>query len=144
MVYYRLSTGVKVLFAFFLTSVFLFVFTLVGRFPLAKGVNEEYYLYSDSSQATIHTDVLGWDCLFVAGVSGEYYVGEWDAFWNDFREDYRAIVLAEEEVGAVVSYYLYSPLVYGGQWIEGNFVNVQVSRNENIVKVGTPMIFGGY
>lgn len=119
-------------------------FWLIGAFSLpASAASREYYLYDSSSQATIQTELSPFDLLYVCGESAEYEREEM-SFLEEILETYRAEILFVEEACGVRSYYCYSPRLGKASVINGYAVNLHVACKGSHVKVGTPLIFGGF
>lgn len=53
-------------------------------------------------------------------------------------------VVFEESVANVATIYGYSPLVKGGIFVDGQYINVQIAYSDGIVKVGSPLILGSF
>lgn len=63
---------------------------------------------------------------------------------DDFLSEYDAKIIFSESFDGKLSVYAYSPKLKFKQIIKGKTVNLQVVVSENIVKVGSPIIYGSY
>jgi hypothetical protein len=123
--------------------------TAFFRFDLPQGEGDEYYLYSPSSQAQI-VPSFGWeDAPFLQGVSREYVALDGENFFAELVKDYHAKVWFEEEICGVKSYYCYSPRLGKCCRVGGYPVNLHVAIKAGgggraAIKVGSPLIFGGF
>lgn len=133
-------------FSAFLLCVFLCVGLFwCGKFFLpAGGQVREYYLFSSSSQAKISSDPTAVETLFLQGECVLFETENAEDFLKETLKKYRARVVAEELVCGVRSYYCYSPALAGGERVQGALVNLHVAIKGDYVKMGTPLIFGGF
>ena len=132
--------GAKTLFALFLAVLLSLVFFTLGKFRLPKGNGGEFYLYESSSRAKITKNPRGLELLFVTGQCEGYEVENWEEFYRAVQREYRARLQFEEGE----EYFFYSPLLQGGVRLDGYLVNLHLVRRGNAVKIGTPLVFGGY
>lgn len=145
MFFYRSKQLIKAFGAFVLTLFLCLAVSLLGRFSFPQKANaQEYYLYSVSSQATRKTEIEITDTLFLEGVSCEYTVTDGEEFaWEQIRR-YRAVVVLTEEIGNIRSYYCYSPMLGKTVTVDGDKINLHIVVKGVFVKMGSPLIFGGY
>ena len=142
---FRFRRNVKAVMSLVGTLAFCLFFWLLGKFQLPSGANEEeYYLYSPSSQAEIKKSAEWSDLTFTIGESKGYKVENADEFVRGTLDSLNAKVLFCEEVCGVRSYYCYSPRFGAVTYLNGYPVNLHVAAQGNVVKIGTPVIFGGY
>ena len=121
------------------------VFWLIGKFQLPTGESQgEYYLYSASSNAQIKESVSYAEVFSVVGESKGYSVENADEFVSATLKTMQAEVLFFEEVGGVKSYYCYSPRIGGTTVLYGEPINLHIAVKGGSVKIGSPVIFGGY
>lgn len=145
LIFYRWKESIKTLGAVFSCALVLLFAWFIGAFSLPQGaVSEEYYLYSASSQAQRKVSLSWTDLPFLKGQSATYERADGEGFACECMKAYRAVVLFCEEVGQVRSYYCYSPRLGGGVTIDGTKVNLHIAVCGKRVKIGTPLIFGGY
>lgn len=140
MLRYTLLEGIKTIFSLAFALALTLCIYLLGQFSLPKGEGGEFYLYSTSSRATIVQNPQIEELLFITGQCERYKVEDFDRFFTAIKREYEAQVRFEEGD----EYFLYSPRVQGGIRLNGYFVNLHVIRRGEEVKIGTPIIFGGY
>lgn len=145
MFFYRQKEKCKKIASFACVLFFSAFFWLIGAFSLpASATSREYYLYDPSSQATIQTELAPVDLLYVCGESAEYEREDVAEFLEEILKTYRAEILFTEEACGVRSYYCYSPRLGKTTLLKGCAVNLHIACKGSRVKVGTPVIFGGY
>ena len=105
-----------------------------------------FYLYSASSQATVKNTISLAQIKDIQGesVAIEKPIAEQDAFLAQVLKDYNARVLWAETCANTTSYYCYSSRIQGGEIIDGQKVNLHIAFGGERVKLGTPLIFGGF
>lgn len=134
------------LLAFFLTGVCT---AFLHRFTLPKETNacgREYY-FSHSSQTEIEKDVSPFSVWKVQGESARYFFkGEREAekFVQATLLSYRAKIRFEEETDGEKISYCYSPSLFSSMKIKGEEINLQIVQKGSSVRIGTPLIFGGF
>ena len=129
-----------------------FIFTLVVcsmaflfcKFVLPSGGRAEYYVYSASSQAEISDGLKPEEFFILEGESITYQTEDGSAFADELVSRFRARVQSKESVCGVLSYYCYSPVLSSFVVVGGEKINLHIAVRENEVKVGTPLIFGGF
>ena len=109
----------------------------LSPFPFAK--EKEFYLYSPSSQASIQTELGVEELAFIQGESGLLTEGV-----STVLEKYRATVLFKESGEGYTSYYCYSPKLKRSIFLDGKAVNLHIVEYDEGLRLGTPIIFGGY
>lgn len=104
-----------------------------------------YYLDTTSSQALVKTQLSVWDLFRVRGESVCFTLSEEaEPFARALVERYQGEILFIEEACGTISYYAYVPAFSQGVTLYGKRVNLHIAISENICKVGTPIIFGGF
>ena len=105
-----------------------------------------FYLYSPTSQATIKSRVALTQLHDIQGESVTITkpITEKEAFLGQVLNDYNACVLWEETCANTTSYYCYSSRIQGGVDVGGRRVNLHIAFGDERVKLGTPLIFGGF
>lgn len=145
MFFYRQKENCKKIASVVCVLFFTAFFWLIGAFSLPVSAKSmEYYLFDASSQAKIETEVAAFDLLCVRGESAEYETEEATAFLEKTLKTYRAEILFTEEICGVRSYYCYSPRLGKTTILKGYAVNLHVAIDGTRIKIGTPVIFGGY
>ena len=120
----------------------VFVLLLLHAPVFAGGFGYELY-YGDSSSCLLkRTDEPLFDKL-AGGVMGESarYAGD---RYEEIKARFHAELLFEEDVCGVKNYYLYSPDLGGGVYLNGYLVNLHIATGKEETAAGTPLIFGGY
>ena len=145
MFFYRGKQLIKVCLATIVSLFFFFCLWLFGKFPFPQNsIKEEYYLYSASSQGARKTELSLSDLVFLQGVSYEYQTETGEEFALEQIRRFRAVILLKEELGGSYSYYCYSPMLGKTVTLGEDKINLHiVVRGEN-VKMGSPLVFGGY
>lgn len=62
----------------------------------------------------------------------------------ELLKEYQATVLKVEKVDGITNYYCHSPLFGRGISIFGEKINLQIAKREDVVLVGTPILFGSF
>lgn len=144
-----MSGILKTLSAVLSSAATLFVFSLIGKPNLKFREGEEYTFYvgSASSQAEIIT-VCGGAARTAArlkDIRGESTVY---AYTSDgvekIMDEFSAEIVFFEKCATSESVYCYSPEFSDCIMIDGRAVNLHVASDGVKIKVGSPIIFGGY
>lgn len=118
---------------------------LTGTTVFEGGETYTFYLNSKSSSAQmVRVDgAESWKKLFLTDCVGESatYSGQCA---QEILSRYRAEVRFTEQVGDVMSYYCYSPMLGEGIALCGSEINLHVAESAAQTVAGTPVIFGGY
>ena len=110
-------------------------------------VDAEYYLYSPSSQAKICDSVSLAEYVHLTGEKMEFaFSSEAEAASAaaSFLQERAAKIVCVEEVAEVRSIYAYVKGGYKETTLFGKKVNLHVVVSGKMVRVGIPIIFGGY
>ncbi len=138
-----LSICLVTFFAFILLS----AFDSENNKPLFSRYSNEFevYLLSSSSEAQIVkcdvntyknlTNVRGESCFFANADESDV---------EKILLDFSATVLFTETVDGITNYYAYSPNIKYRLNVLGNIINLHIARNQRNIKLGSPIIFGGY
>ena len=114
---------------------------------LALKAASEYYLYSPSSQAKIVGDVDFAQSFFLTGESTTFvFPSEQTAqnYVSGLLQEQGAAIVWEEECLGARSIYAYAPKRGGGIVLSGKRVNLHLVWKGEHVRVGSPIVFGGY
>ena len=142
---YRWKQLIKTATGFFLAAFSCAVLWVLNSFSFPQGeTRAEYYLYTPSSQAKRTPDLSPQDALFLQGVGYEYQTDDGEVFAIKQVRALRATVLKTERVGNICSYYCYSPALGKTVTVLGLKVNLHIVVKGNDVKIGSPLVFGGY
>lgn len=145
MFFYSLKQTLKTLTAVVLSASCAALIWTLGKFSFPNNAaKEEYYLYSPSSQAERTLFLRAKDVLFLEGMSYEYETSDGEAFAQEMIRSFRAVVLETETLDGVTSYYCYSPRLGDTTVLFGCKINLHIAVKGDLVKVGSPIIFGGY
>ncbi len=145
MFFYSVKQTLKTLAAVGLSVFCAALVWTVGKFSFPRNaVKEEYYLYSPSSQAERTLSLQAEDLLFLEGISYEYETADGETFAQEMIRSFRAVVLETETLDGVTSYYCYSPRLGSGTVLFGCKINLHIAVKGDLVKAGSPIIFGGY
>lgn len=106
------------------------------RSPLFEGKNYELYLGTSSGEIS-----EGSAGKFFLPVTGESCIFEGDA--SALAESFHARLVFSERAAGITNYYYESPYLGDGVLLGGKRVNLHIAVGET-VRVGTPLIFGGY
>ena len=136
---YRLRSFLKTILAAVGVIVVLLTILVVNCFAFPFATRKEFYLYSPSSQATIRTQLYLDELFFLQGESGHTA----DSL-SEVLEKYSATVLFQEEGEGCVSYYCYSPKLKRSVQLDGKTVNLHIVEYDDGLRLGSPIIFGGY
>ena len=136
----------------FISASLLFVASLMKNpygslWARGERMDREYYLCSPSSQAKICGSIcLAEYCLLEGERSSFLFQSEQEAAFQaaQLLKESRARLVRVEEVEGARSYYAYSETLGDGVALFGEVVNLHVVQSGRIVRVGTPLIFGGY
>ena len=142
--FWKKKEEAKAVISFILTLAVLSAAFLFCKFSLPQGEKAEYYLHRASSQAKIETDLLPEEFLILEGESVTYRAEDGAAFAKTIMEKLRARVRVRESACGVESYYCYSPAFASFVVVDGEKVNLHLAVGEGFVKVGTPLVFGGF
>ena len=103
-----------------------------------------FYLHTPSSQA-LQTQTLSlFQTVCVQGESVVFTAENTRAAAEEIVNEYKGVVLFEEEACGVTSVYAYSPMLAGGVCVNGAYVNLHIAYSQGRVAVGCPIIFGGF
>ena len=136
---YRLRSFFKTGLALLWASVVLLPVLAANCSPFPFATDKEFYLYSPSSQAEIQSELELYALPFVQGESACVT----DSL-STVLEKYSATVLFEEKGEGYVSYYCYSPKLKHALILDGKIVNLHIVEYGEGLRIGTPIIFGGY
>ena len=125
---------------------FFFNFALSGgKEPIFSryALKDEFEVYLENgsfSDGIINLSAREFYC--VGGIKGEscYTAAPYEEILNDFG----AKTVFSEKTAYGISFYAFSPKIPYRAAINGKTVNIQYFVGENSVKIGTPLIFGGY
>lgn len=108
-----------------------------------EGTDHVYYFRSSSQSGYVKSEeALPADILY-AEIGGESASLK-GVTLVEIEEKYSAVLVSEEEASGVYNYYYYSPLLSRCVFIGGKAVNLHVAVRGDSVRIGTPIIFGGY
>ena len=114
---------------------------------LALKAASEYYLYSPSSQAKIVGDVDFAQSIFLTGESTTLVFSSKqtaESYVSGLLQEQGAAIVWEEECLGARSIYAYAPKRGGGIVLSGKPVNLHLVCKDKRVRVGSPIVFGGY
>lgn len=117
----------------------------IYRKPVFGGYADKFEAYRGfySSQAQItQTDFIGY--AFIFDGTGEAVTLEMGTDAQEIMRDFGATEVFSETVDGGTCRYCYSPRLKNEKIVDGKRVNLQIYDGEKYVKVGTPLIFGGY
>ena len=117
---------------------------LPARVCLTNGSNHVFYCGTSSADCREYKPVFNSEAerlllLNVCGESAEYK----DLDIESYLQSVEGKILFSERTDNAVNYYCSAKLPYS-VIIKGYSVNLHICVRENDVKVGTPIIFGGY
>lgn len=117
-------------------------FLLLSFSPVFRG-GYGYELYTGSSSGlVVRTETPFSDKLkFHAKGESVRYNGDRS---KELIEVFRGRLQFTEETCGVKNYYLYSPFLKVGVFVNGKYVNLHIAVNAEQTAVGTPLIFGGF
>jgi len=107
------------------------------------GKNHVYYFKASSQGGAAYSDEALPAEIIYAELGGESASFDGTTI-EEIERKYSAVLLFEESASGVDNYYYYSPLFSRFAFIGGRAVNLHVAVRDNSVRVGTPIIFGGY
>lgn len=142
--FWKRKEEVKAMSSVLLALLVCCAFFVFVKFSLPAGERTEYYLNRASSQADIVSGLEPEELFFLEGESVTYETENGETFAKALIRRFRARVFAEETVCGVRSYYCYSPALSSCATIEGFKINLHIAVRGNVVKAGTPIIFGGF
>lgn len=108
-----------------------------------QGYAYTFYLGADSSSLAVQTDTPALTKLLLGETAGESARFGGDRF-EELKERFRAELLFSESACGITNYYLYSPALGEGVWLNGYCVNLHIAVNGTYTAAGTPLIFGGF
>lgn len=128
------------------------------RFPLVAvgtrtekepAVRREYALYSADSSAVFTEDPNVKESLFIKGetvIFTRKSDGEIAEEIEKILRMYGAEIRFEERTEKSVSYYCYSSAIggYRAEVLQGEKINLHLVRGEGVLRVGSPLVYGGY
>ena len=120
----------------------VFALLLLHAPVFAGGEGYEVY-YGDSSSCLIERTDEPLLTKLAGGVKGESARFAGDRY-EELKARFHAELLFEEEACGVTNYYLYSPDLGGGVYLNGYLVNLHIATGKEETAAGTPLIFGGY
>ena len=142
---YKWKKSLETIFFLLVAGFFIAVLWILTKFPFPQNANtQEFYLYSASSQAERKTELSTGEIFFLQGTSYEYQTDDSEKFVEELIHRFRAIVVREEKIANTYSYYCYSPMLGKTTVVDGAKINLHVAVNGKKVKIGSPIIFGGY
>lgn len=153
----RVFRTIRYIFAAAIASCIALYFAAPLMFPLSFGqtgatdrVQMEYALYTPSSNATFvgKTDFLT-ALPYVKGESAEWTEtssAEVEAAFERIKTRYGVCLTFTESVDGGTAYYCYAEKIGAAKavYVNGFPVNLHVYIKDTSVKVGVPLIFGGY
>ncbi|MDE6274106.1 MAG: hypothetical protein K2L87_03555 [Clostridiales bacterium] len=109
------------------------------------GMGKSYTLYNGASSSSfmVATNAPMLDKARLKSVAGESTVYGGDKY-EQLKAQFSATLLFTEEACGVTNYYLYSPDLGDGVYLNGAFINLHIAVSTEQTAVGTPLIFGGY
>jgi len=127
-------------------TIYLF-YSMRGALKFAEGKEYTFYVGSSSSEAEIITvyssaEEAAANLKDIRGESTLYPYSE--GLIAQLEKAYFAEEVFYESCCGVQSFYYYSPLFSGYVIIEGYAVNLHIASDGENIKIGTPIIFGGY
>ena len=140
---------VSVLFA--LLSIFCFKALYLSRFSEMEG-ERTFFLDTASSQGLQQKELSLMDVMRIKGECAEmdisiYAGGRYassEEIAQEIAQKYHAVIMFQEEVCGVVSYYAYTAAWTDSVSLYGRTINLHIAVGAEKVTVGAPMIFGGY
>ena len=136
---YQLRGCLKMLLSVVGVMIVLLPVAVANVFAFPFATEKELYLYSPSSQATIKRELTLTDVLFLQGESGRV-----TDVLSAVLEKYSATVLFQEKGEGYTSYYCYSTKLNRSIVLDGKNINLHIVEYDDGLRVGTPIIFGGY
>ena len=106
---------------------------------------ENYIFYCGTSSADckeVRSDNAKFTRLFLTNVCGESAEFK-ELNIDEFLSSVGGQVVFSENAAGITSYYCSADLPYSVN-LDGNEINLHIAVSETCVKVGTPIIFGGY
>lgn len=113
--------------------------------PVFKDYADRYELYVNSNSSC--ANILSVNCSeypFIQNIYGESCTINKDFDLKDFLFQMDAPILFTETLDTGVCYYAYSPKIKYKKSVNGKIVNLHVFIGQEHVKIGTPLIYGGY
>ena len=127
------------------------VITLIGvtfssRRPVFINYSTDFELYLNSSSSMAKIINVDYKNFYLYNnVYGESVVIDVESFkLKDFLKDFNACVVFTESIQDGVSYYAYSPKIKYQKVVNGKRVNLQIVQKQNMIKAGSPLIFGSF
>lgn len=123
-----------------ISSVIVIILFLLGAYPVFGKIayGREAYQYTYSSNCKISDYVLP---LFKTGEAGILKDG---VKIEEVIFDFKAKIVFVEEIDGTENYYCYSGKIKGYTAINGKKINLHFAKKQNLVKVGSPIIFGSF
>lgn len=95
----------------------------------------------------VHTTVYQYNeivtrCNNIQGVTVTFSGTQQDV--TELLSKLQANVVYIQQLQDIMTVYAFSPLIVGGVWVDGNFINIQVALSCGVVHVGSPLILGSY
>ncbi len=136
----------KKVLVFFSAIIIITSLFFIGNEPVFNSYAKNYEIYLDScSNSKKIINVNNRDCASVLGKKGESVYVEKQTFeLHSFLLEMSARVIFIEEIEGKVSYYAYSPKIKYIQQVKGHNINLQIVVGDNMVKVGSPLIYGSF
>ena len=124
-------------------------FSFAGNGGGKGGAEREYALYSASSSAAFDTNPSLYEVLFIRGetvIFRNKNQVESEKIKEAAIGKYKASVRFAETAGGKTSYYCYSPKIgeAKAKTIGGEKINLHIVTGEGEVRIGSPVVCGGY
>ena len=116
----------------------------VNNFPVFYSYSNSLEIYDKGKSSGNIISISNFSAIF-RHKYGEAFVTEKNQFQlQNFLKDFNAKIIFFEEIEKGTCYYAYSPKIKYFESINGEIINLHIYIGEVSVKVGSPLIYGGY
>ncbi len=125
--------------------IIIYAIAFLNATPVFRGYANKYELYiGDNSSCASVISVNADEYPFIHNIYGESCTITGDFNLTEFLSDMNASLIFYENIGDGMNYYAYSPKIKYKKEILGKTVNLHVYISKSKIKVGSPLIYGGY
>ena len=134
----------KKLFLPVVTAICLILMFLVNNFPVFYNYSKNLEVYGKDKSSGEIINTLNFSAIFISKYGEAFSLTKSNFTLNNFLNDFNAELIFTEEVENGTCYYAYSPKIQYLEKIYGQNINIHIFIGKNNVKIGSPLIYGGY
>ncbi len=116
----------------------------VCNFPVFYNYTNKLEIYDNGKSAGEIINVNSLSSIFIHKYGEAIYLDKDEFCLQNFLNDFNASIIFTENLENGTCYYAYSPQIKYVEKINGKNINLHVYVGKLNVKVGSPLIYGGY